>query len=146
MSPKGNRHERVKIELVDAWVRLRPDGYRLAPETTFRLSEDTYLEPDFVVYETASGLENLKGETALLVVEVSDSSLRYDMGRKAVLYAGFGIRELWVIDAVELVTHIFRTPSAEGYRDVREVAADENITPLFAPDTFALRLADLAID
>ena len=68
------------------------------------------------------------------------------MGRKAVLYAGFGIRELWVIDAVRLVTRVFRTPAAEGYRDVREVAAAERVLPLFAPDTFGLRLADLAID
>ena len=146
MSPKGNRHERVKIELVDAWVRLRPNGYRLAPETTFRLSEDTYLEPDFVVYETASGLKGLTGETALLVVEISDSSLRYDMGRKAALYSGFGVRDLWVIDAVKLVTHVFRTPAARGYRNVREVAVDKRITPLVAPKTFALRLADLGID
>jgi Uma2 family endonuclease len=146
MSPKGNRHERVKIELVDAWVRLRPEGFRLAPETTFRLSDDTYLEPDLVIYETASGLTGLKGETALLVVEISDSSLRYDMGRKAELYAGFGVRDLWVIDAVKLVTHVFRTPSAKGYRNVREVAADTRITPLIAPNTFTLRLADLGIE
>ena len=146
MSPKGIRHERVKVELIDAWVRLRPEGYRLAPETTFRLSEDTYLEPDFVVYETASGLQELTGEGVLLVVEVSDSSLRYDIGRKAALYAGFGVRDLWVIDAVKLVTHVFRTPSAEGYRDVRKVAADKRITPIVAPKTFALRLADLGIE
>ena len=146
MSPKGNRHERVKVELNDAWIRLRPDGYRLAPETTFRLSDDTYLEPDFVVYGTASGLASLKGESALLVVEIADSSLRYDTGRKAALYASFGVRDLWVIDAVKLVTHVFRTPSATGYRSVREVAADKHIAPLIAPKTFALRLADLGLD
>ena len=146
MSPKGNRHERVKIELFDFWVRARPDGYRLAPETTFRLSEDTYLEPDLVVYETASGLKGLTGGSALLVVEISDSSLRYDMGRKAALYAGFGVRDLWVIDAVRLVTQVFRTPTAKGYRAIREVAADKRILPLAAPKTFALRLADLGID
>ena len=72
--------------------------------------------------------------------------LRYDMGRKAALYASFGVRDLWVIDAVKLVTHVFRTPSATGYRSVREVAADKRIAPLVAPKTFALRLADLGID
>jgi Uma2 family endonuclease len=31
----------------------------------------------------------------LLVVEIVDSSLRYDMERNAALYAAFGVRELW---------------------------------------------------
>ena len=121
----------------------RATGWRLRPP---RLSDDTYLEPDFVVYETTSGLKGLTGETALLVVEISDSSLLYDMGRKAELYADFGVRDLWVVDAVKLVTHVFRTPSAKGYRNAREVAADKRITPLVAPKSFALRLADLEID
>ena len=49
-----------------------------------------------VVYPSAIGLEGLQGPNALLVVEIADSSLRYDMGRKADLYASFGIREFWV--------------------------------------------------
>ena len=51
------------------------------------------------------------------------SSLRYDIGRKAALYASFGIRELWVIDAVRLTTRVFREPAADGYRDARDFAA-----------------------
>src|SRR5208282_6837191 len=39
MSPKGNHHEVVKIALLDRWYRARPEHVRLAPETTFRLSE-----------------------------------------------------------------------------------------------------------
>ena len=44
------------------------------------------------------------------MVEIADSSLRYDIGRKAALYASFGIRELWAIDAVRLTTCVFREP------------------------------------
>jgi Uma2 family endonuclease len=76
MSPKGNQHEAVKAALLDRWYRLRPDEVRLAPETTFRLSEDTYLEPDVVIYPRATGLRGLTGPNALLVVEIADSSLR----------------------------------------------------------------------
>ena len=86
----------------------RPDDCRLAPETTFRLSEDTYLEPDIVIYPRATGLAGITGPNVLLVVEIADSSLRYDMGRKAELYAAFGVRELWVIDAVKMTTRVFR--------------------------------------
>ena len=53
MSPKGNQHEVIKTALLHRWYRRTPEGFLLTPETTFRLSADTYLEPDFVVYPRA---------------------------------------------------------------------------------------------
>ena len=143
MSPKGIRHEVIRMALQRRWYKLAPDDIDLATETTFRLSEDTYLEPDVVVHPRATGLRGLTGAAALLVVEIADSSLRYDMGRKAALYASFGVRELWVIDAVRLTTRVFRGPSAEGYRDARDFGASDRLVPLIAPETFALRLDEL---
>jgi Uma2 family endonuclease len=145
MSPKGIQHEVVKRALLDVWIRARPDEVRLAPETMFRLSEDTYLEPDVVIYPRTSGLRGLTGANVLLVVEIADSSLRYDIGRKAALYASFGIRELWVIDAVRLATRVFREPAADDYRDVSNFGPADRLTPVIAPEAFALRLDELEI-
>ena len=95
MSPKGDHHEVVKTALLRPLVSaLLPDAIELTPETTFRLSEDTYLEPDVVIYPSANGAKDLKGPNVLLVVEIADFLRRYDMGRKAKLYASFGVREL----------------------------------------------------
>jgi Uma2 family endonuclease len=124
-------------------VSRGPDDLDLVPETTFRLSEDTYLEPDVVVYPSGLEPKDLRGQNVLLVVEIADSSKRYDMGRKAKLYASFGVRELWVIDAVRLTARVFRQPAADGYRETHDCSTAERIVPLFAPDAFALRLADL---
>jgi Uma2 family endonuclease len=146
MSPKGNQHEVVKAALLDRWYRLRPDEVRLAPETTFRLSGDTYLEPDVVIYPRATGLRGLTGSNALLVVEIADSSLRYDTGHKAALYASLAIRELWVVDAIRMTTRVFREPAPDGYGEVREYPASEPLVPLFAPMEFSLRLEDLDIE
>jgi Uma2 family endonuclease len=145
MSPKGNRHEVVKTALLDRWYRVRPEECSLTPETTFRLSDDTYLEPDVVIYPRAIGLKGLTGPIALLVVEIADSSLRYDMGRKAALYASFGVRELWVIDAVKLTARVFQAPSNEGYRQVADFGASQPLVPLVAPNAFALRLDELEL-
>src|SRR5271154_6544988 len=145
MSPKGNEHEVVKSALVDLWIRSRPDDCRLTQETTFRLSEDTYLEPDIVIYPRTSGLRGLTGANVLLVVEIADSSLHYDTGRKAALYASFGIRELWVIDAVRLTTRVFREPAPDGYRDAQDFAPTDHIAPLIAPEAFAVRLDELEL-
>jgi hypothetical protein len=81
MSPKGNQHEVVKTALLHRWYRRTPEGFLLTPATTFRLSADTYLEPNVVIYPRTSGLEALSGPSVLLVVEIADSSLRYGSTR-----------------------------------------------------------------
>jgi Uma2 family endonuclease len=146
MSPKGSRHEVVKSFLVDRWIRQRPSSVRLTQETTFRLAEDTYLEPDIVIYPRESGLLALSASNVLLVVEIADSSRRYDMGRKAKLYAGFGIRELWVIDVVKMTIRMFRAPSDGGYAEKRDFRASDRLVPLFAPPEFALALEELELE
>jgi len=130
MSPKGNQHELLKTALNVYWARRLPDQLLFTTETTFRLTPDTYLEPDFVFYPKDSGIRGLTAATARLVVEIADSSLGYDLGRKAGLYAAFGIAEVWVIDAVRLVTHIHRDPADNCYHSVAGHQQDERLVPL----------------
>lgn len=133
MSPKGNHHEVLKTALMYHWTNVAREDLLFTTETTFRLTEDTYLEPDFVFYPKAGGLAGLSASTARLVVEISDSSLGYDLGRKANLYAGFGIAELWVIDAVRLQTRIHRDPTPTGYRSIIDLPPGERLVPHLAP-------------
>lgn len=143
MSPKGARHEAVKVALVQLWGRLRPDGYVVAPETGLHLDEHTYLEPDFVIYERHVGLASLRGSDVLLAVEVSDSSLDYDLGRKPLVYAQFGVREFWVIDAARRVVHVHIGPGPGGYAWTAVRGAAERLEPTEAPRQFAFALDDL---
>ncbi len=145
MSPKGNHHEILKHALNIYWAKRLPDHLTFVPETTFRLTLDTYLEPDFVFWDDAAGIRGLKAEGVHLVVEIADSSYAYDIGRKAALYAGFGIKELWVIHAVRLETRIHREPSPEGYREIANFTADQLLTPAFAPE-LAVRLSELRLN
>ncbi len=134
MSPKGNRHELLKALLNIHWVRRLPDGLLLVQETTFRFTADTYLEPDFTFFLKGPSIAGLSPATAPLVVEIAASSLGYDLGRKAGLYAGFGIAELWVIDAVRLRTHVHRGPAPSGYASVSVFEAEQRVEPLASPD------------
>jgi len=143
MSAKGIHHDALKVALNDQWVGLRSRTSVVAPVTTFRLSDDTFLEPDFVIYPRASRLKSLSRSNVLLVVEIADSSLGYDRGRKAALYASFGVRELWVIDAVKRATRVFRKPSTEGYGETLDFGESDLSTPEFAPPALALRLDEL---
>ena len=144
MSPKGDQHEVVKMALTIYWARRLPEDLLFATETTFRLSADTYLEPDFVFFPKPTGIAGLSAATAKLAVEIADSSLGYDLGRKAGLYASFGIAELWVIDAAKLVTRIHRDPSPTGYRSLVDVPASHPLVPASIP-ALAVVLSELEL-
>jgi len=141
MSPKGIRHERFKQWLMEQLVRGLPTTLMTIPETTFYLSDDTFIEPDFVVYPAESGLENLSPETCLLAVEIADSSLAYDLGRKARLYAEFGIGELWVVDVIDMAVTIHRDPADSAYASIERTDFDTRLVP-YRIDGFALDLSD----
>jgi Uma2 family endonuclease len=134
MPAKGNQHEVLKSQLNRHWGKLCPEHIEFIPETTFRISKDTFLEPDFVFVEGKDSVEGLKPETCLLAIELSDSTLGHDLGLKARLYAKFGIRELWVIDAVKREAHVHRRPLPEGYSEKILVPASGTLTPDFAPE------------
>jgi Uma2 family endonuclease len=144
MSPKGNQHDMLKAALTVYWARTLPADLMLVTETTFRLTTDTYLEPDLVFYPKATGIAGLTAETARLVVEIADSSLGYDLGRKASLYASFGVVELWVIDAVRLVTHIHRGSTPSGFHSVTTVSKQEQVIPE-ATAALAITLGELEL-
>ncbi|GIL02140.1 MAG: hypothetical protein BroJett030_20390 [Alphaproteobacteria bacterium] len=132
MSPRGIRHEVVKQWLNTYLVKHLPDDLHTIPETTFYLSDDTFIEPDFVVYP-AGRLADLSPENCLLAIEIADSSLRYDLGRKAQLYAEFGIREMWVIDAKTRSCRIHREPRDGKYAQVTDLPAGTVLKPLAIP-------------
>jgi Uma2 family endonuclease len=68
-----------------------------------------------------------------LLVEVSDSSLLFDLGRKLDLYASSGIPEYWVVDVEDKSIHIHRSPAGKAYNDTAKVTAGATVTPLEAP-------------
>ena len=143
MSPKGNRHELVKKALQQYWVpKVVGTPIDLITETTLYISDDEFREPDFLFWPRSIPLKDVSAASALLIVEVADSSLGYDLGTKADTYARLGLPELWVINAQTLVTTIHRQPGRTGYADVREAAPTELLEPMHAQQ-LAVRLGDL---
>lgn len=144
MSPKGSFHERMKTALTIHWARVLPGDLIFSTETTLRLSNDTYLEPDFVFYPKDGGWLGMRAETVRLAVEIADSSLRFDLGRKADLYARFGIGELWVVNAVTREARLHSDPRPDGYATRLDLGPGDLLVPACDP-ALAVRLADLEL-
>lgn len=132
MSPKGARHELVKREINRHLVLTLPAHLTTIQETTLWLDEFSFLEPDFCIWPLALAPGDQRGHDVLLAIEIADTSLRYDLGRKIGVYAAYGIAEVWVIDAVSLVTHVHRALGAEGYRTVFQAGPEEEVSAVRA--------------
>ena len=87
--------------------------------------------------------------TALIVVEVSDSTLRYDRRTKAGMYASAGVPDYWILNLIDRVLEVHRDPVADAawpfghrYADVRVLDAAAGVSPLAMPGA-TVKVADL---
>ena len=96
---------------------------------------DSEPEPDVIVCSNpdlaAYGTDAMK---PLLVIEVAESSLAYDLGIKAALYAEAGIPEYWVVNLAERVLEVFRDPRDASYRRRLSLEPNATVTPEAWPE------------
>ena len=145
MAAKGRRHELIRGELALRLARETPQDIFVISEPQFNLTDDTYLNPDILVHPTAVKTPDVRGVDALLVVEVAETSLRYDLNTKAPIYAAHGVREYWVINTATLTTLVHRDPSGKEYGSKQEIAPDTRLAPMLVP-SFAVSLRTLQLD
>jgi Uma2 family endonuclease len=142
MQAKTHIHELIKSALILAVARALPERLWLGAETTIYLSANTFVEPDLVVYPRGIKLEEVKGSDILLAIEVAATSLAYDRGLKARLYARHGVGELWVIDAERRRTFVHGGPGSAGWRSIAERSGDEALTFAALPG-FSVQLGSI---
>jgi Uma2 family endonuclease len=141
MSPQGPLHWDVTHAL-SRWFRFNlPRELDFASQGPFRLGEFDEPEPEFFIFRDAPSVNDVRGPDALLVIEVSFTSLSFDLNVKSAVYARHGVREYWVVD-VEGQRTLVHTLGADGaYAAPNEVPF---VAPLAAPGGAQLTIADLA--
>jgi Uma2 family endonuclease len=145
MSPKGVWHENLKRKLTVHFAKALPDDYGMVTETTVYTTDHDFYEPDFIFWPEATPLKGLKPKDLSLLIEVSDTSLSYDSGKKKVLYAGFGLREYWVINARTFRTRVHLNPVNGVYQSIADFEQTHRLVPTLVP-ALAIRIADLGLD
>src|SRR5262245_50618780 len=73
MSPKGRRHEILRSELAFCMTQRAGPDLRVMGEPQLNLSDDLYVVPDILVYPAAIKVPDVRGPTALLVIEIADT-------------------------------------------------------------------------
>lgn len=120
-------------------------GHHVRTQQPLILSNRSEPEPDLVV---AAGQEfdylpeHPRAADTRLVVEVSDTTLRLDRGRKQRAYARAGVRDYWIIILPLRQVEVYRDPSGSRYLSVVSYGEGDSITPLVAPHA-AIRVSEL---
>ncbi|MEL7542687.1 MAG: Uma2 family endonuclease [Pseudomonadota bacterium] len=144
MSPKGNRHEILRTRLAkDLTLRLG-QTLTVSSEPQFNVNDDTHYVPDILVHDAETDAPFVTGPNALLVIEIAESSLAFDLDRKATLYSIAGVREYWVIDVATLVIHAHLQPRNGTYAEFKTFSQSETVTARHAP-ALKLCLDDMAL-
>jgi Uma2 family endonuclease len=112
-------------------------------QSSARMALDSVPQPDLALLRPRSYRRaNPRPEDILLVVEVADSSLRYDRTDKLRLYAIAGIPEYWVASVNGEWLEVYRSPEGHGYRESRRLHRDDTIVPLAFPDV-VIQIAEI---
>jgi Uma2 family endonuclease len=135
MSPKNRAHvvaATIIYNLVRDALRGQASVYLEAPLVAKGIASEP--EPDVTVCSnpdtTAYGTDRTK---PLLVVEVSESSLEYDLGEKSDLYASAEVPEYWVVNLADRVLVVFREPTDGRYQVRSTLEGEDRVTPTAWP-------------
>jgi Uma2 family endonuclease len=140
---------RIAVILLRDWLISLYGGPQVQVQSTIdvggRDPEHNEPEPDVAVTEqpATAYFDRHPGPADLvLVAEVSDSTLAFDRGNKAALYALSGVREYWVLDLKGRRLLVLRQPAGEYYREITAYSAQEHAATLARPEVW-IRVGEL---
>jgi Uma2 family endonuclease len=136
MAPIGDDHVAATVDLNDLFSDRFRGRASEGVQNPINLARRSEPEPDFAIVRHVPGgrrkAKTRKSTPAeiFLIVEIANSSLAFDLGEKADMYAHYEIQELWMVDIPhdQLVVH--REPTADGFASVLSLTRGEGITPL----------------
>jgi Uma2 family endonuclease len=150
MAAQSNRHTAGITLVLRALDRVFQNRYWVRGQGTLDLSPNSMPDPDVtVVVGDPAKPDDEVPTTALLIVEVSDTTLSSDRNWKASLYASAGIMDYWILNLQDNQLEVRRVPRPDktqdfghGYASLSTFVAGDVVSPLAAP-TAQIAVADL---
>jgi Uma2 family endonuclease len=143
MAPQKSRGAAAMNLVEEALEKAFGAGVYVRVQLPLVLGPSSEPEPDLaVVAGSARDHVNRHPTSALLVVEVSDTTLAFDRRTKSALYAGAGIQEYWIVNVVRNQLEVHREPGPDGYRLRLILKRDDQISPVARPEV-SIPVADL---
>lgn len=145
VSPQSDLHL-MGVDLVrDALQAAFGPNFWVRAQGTLNLAPLSVPDPDVAVVPGARSTHRGRRAvptTALLIVEVSDTTLWEDRNRKASLYAAAGIADYWILNVPDSRLEVRRDPQPDatqefghGYATLQTFQAGDAVAPLAAPNS-----------
>lgn len=150
MRPMGSLHATAVALVARALEMIFGKGHFVRWQMPLAAGETSEPEPDVaVIAGDVRDYREAHPTTAVLIVEVADTSLTYDRSEKASLYAKAGIPDYWVLNLIDRQLEVRRNPGLDAtqpfgfaYADVKILSAADSISPLSMPRA-TVSVADL---
>jgi len=143
-------HSVAVLEISAVLGRAFGSAHHVRPQMPLAIGPDSDPEPDITV--VGGVIRDYAGRhpaRAELVIEVAESSLRFDRTTKASLYASAGVPDYWIVNLVDRVLDVHRQPVPDRdemfgwrYASIARLAPGDAVAPVRAPDA-SIPVADL---
>jgi Uma2 family endonuclease len=122
MAAKGTRHTVANTELMGELLLLLGRRAKIRCQDPITLPNNSEPEPDIVIARLRSdNYVNSHPAPAdiILVIEVADSTIKFDRDTKAPLYAAAGISEYWIVNLIDNRLEIYSQPEGSLYTNTQ---------------------------
>jgi len=130
MNAQHRPHARLKSRLhilMAAALQKIDANLEAVVEGSVAMPPNNAPEPDIVITSEAEGDGLIPFASVRLIIEVSDSTLAFDLDEKLKAYASAGVPEYWVADVNAKVIHQMWAPEGEAYTERREITFGEPV-------------------
>ncbi len=150
MSPIYSPHVTTVALVAEALCTAFSNEYHVREQSPLDVDESNDPLPDLAVVKgKIRDFKDHHPNEAALIVEVSDSTLRYDQRKKASLYARQGIQDYWIVNLKQRQIEVHRIPVEDSsaafwhsYADVQIYTEETSLSPLAQPNS-VIAVADL---
>ena len=145
MSPIGPFHGSVTNYLITFFTDAARRRWITTAQNPVRLNDDSEPQPDLLLLKPSANYyrySHPRPEDVFLLVEISDTSLEKDQGKKVPAYARAGIAEVWIVNLNDQTIEVYRQPHFAGYSSKTVLNAGDKASPQAFPDV-SLDVAEL---
>lgn len=131
MAPIGSVHASRLSRLTRLLVHRVGEAAAVWPQNPVRLGSDSEPQPDLalLVPREDDYRDELPSSTdVLLVIEISDTSLRFDREIKLGLYARHAIPVVWIVNLRDETIEVYEGPGSDAYESKTTVSGDEALS------------------
>lgn len=142
MAAQSNWHAIAIARAREALEKAFGPAYWVRAQNSLDLSPHSMLDPDLAVIpgNLNEHKERENPTSALLVVEVSETTLRYDRKSKSGVYARASIQDYWIVNFAQGFLEVYRQPEPDedaehgfSYQKVNYLEKEESVEPLALP-------------